>query len=117
MRRWCKYRHKPWVRALVVGLLLIGETHLYFAEILHHHDEVVRLCQIAHAGGTYLHSAQEPIPLCPLCQIVRSSSVRPAVQSLIQKPDQESTYQSVTREARYSPSLELSLQARAPPLS
>ena len=80
------------MRALIVGLLLIGEIHLYSGEILHHHDEVSRVCQIEHPGGTYLHSAQVPIPLCPLCQIIRSSSVRPSVQPIIQKPYQESTY-------------------------
>jgi hypothetical protein len=36
---------------------------------------------------------------------------------LIQKPNQESTYQPVGHPARYSASLAPSLQARAPPLS
>ena len=117
MRRWGKSRHEYWVQALIVGVLLTGEIHLFTAEILHHHDEVARVCQIEHQGGAYLHAAQGLSPLCPLCQIVRSNSVRPAVQSLIQKPYQESTYQPIARQARDSACLALSLQARAPPLS
>jgi len=105
------------VRALMVGLLLTGEIHLFTAEIFHHHSEVARVCQFEHQGGPYLHAAQELSPLCPLCQIVRSSSVRPAVQSFVQKPDQESNYQPIARQARYSPNLTQSLLARAPPLS
>ncbi len=112
-----KFRHKYWVRALMVGLLLTGEVHLFCAEILHHHTEVARVCQIEHHGGPYLHAAQDLSPLCPLCQIVRSSSVRPAAQSVVQKPDEESTYQPITRPDRYSPTLTTSLLARAPPLS
>jgi hypothetical protein len=101
----------------MVGVLLIGEIHLFSAEIFHHHDEVARICQIEHHGGPYLHASQELAPLCPLCQIVRNGSVRPAVQSLVQKTVQESNYQPVIRQSRYSASLALSLQARAPPLS
>ena len=59
LRRWGKYRHKYWVRALIVGVLLTGEIHLFSAEIFHHHNEVARVCQIEHHGGTYLHAAQE----------------------------------------------------------
>lgn len=101
----------------MVGVLLTGEIHLFSAEILHHHDEVARVCQIEHSGGTYLHAAQDVSPICPLCQIARSSSVRPAVPSVVQKLYRESTYQPITRQAGYSPNLTLSLLARAPPLS
>ena len=100
-----------------MGLLLVGEIHLFSAEIFHNHTEVARVCQIAHRGGTYLHAAQDLTPLCPLCQIVRSGSVRPAVQALIQKPEREFTYQPIARQTRYSPILAESLLARAPPLS
>ncbi|MGA3326587.1 MAG: hypothetical protein ABSF45_19130 [Terriglobia bacterium] len=117
MRRWGKSRHEYWVQALIVGVLLTGEIHLFTAEILHHHDEVARVCQIEHQGGAYLHAAQGLSPLCPLCQIVRNSSVRPAIQSHVLKPEQETNYQPVTRRARYSPNLTPSLLARAPPLS
>ncbi|MFZ0964903.1 MAG: hypothetical protein WAO35_28940 [Terriglobia bacterium] len=116
MRSRGKYRHKYWVRAAIVGVLLAGEIHLFFAEILHHHDEVARVCQMEHRGGTYLHPAQDLNPLCPLCQIVRSGSVRPAVQTLVQKPQRVSAYLPITRLARYSPSFTISLLARAPPL-
>ena len=101
----------------MVGVLLAGEVHLYTAEIVHHHEEVIRVCQNEHRGGRYLHAAQDVAPLCPLCQIVRSSSVRPAVQSSIQKPNQECTYQLVTPQSRYSPKLPQLLLARGPPLS
>lgn len=117
MRHWGRSRQRFWVRALIVGVLLVGEIHLFSAEIFHHHEEVARVCQIQHHGGAYLHAAPELCSLCPLCQIVRSGSVRPAVQSLVQKPDGESTYHLVTRLARYSPKLTPSLLARAPPLS
>ena len=81
MRRWRKYRHKFWVHALIVGVLLTGQIHLFTAEIIHHHNEDTRVCKIEHRGGTYLHAAPEISPLCPLCQVVRNGSVRPAVQS------------------------------------
>jgi len=117
LKRWRNYRHKYWLHALIVGALLTGEIHLFTAEIVHHHEEVVRVCQIEHHGGTYLHAAQALNPLCPLCQVVRNGSVRPAVQSSVQKPEQESNYQPKTRQARFSPIFTLSLLARAPPLS
>ena len=104
------------MRALIVGILLTGEIHLFSAEIFHHHYEVARVCQLDYQGGPFLHAGQQPNPLCPICQIVRNSSVRPAVQSLFQKLDQEATFQPVTRQARYSPNLSQSLLARAPPL-
>src|SRR5208337_457825 len=66
LKHWGKSRHKYWVHALIVGVLLTGEIHLFTAEILHHHSEVARVCQTAHRGGTYLHAAQERSPLCPL---------------------------------------------------
>jgi hypothetical protein len=116
VRRWGKHRHNFWVRALIVGLLLTGEIHLYSAEILHHHSEAARFCQVEHQGGRYLHAGQQLSPLCPLCQIVRNGSVRPAVQSLFQKADRETTFQPATRQARYSTNLPPSLLARAPPL-
>ncbi len=105
------------MRALIVGLLLTGEVHLFSAEIFHHHEEVARICQIEHRGGPYLHSGQQTTPLCPICQIVSNGSVRPAVQSYIQKSDQESTFRPVTRQVRYSLNLNQSLLARGPPLS
>lgn len=101
-----------------MGLLLTGEVHLFCAEILHHHDEVARVCQLEHDGGTYWHASQDLSPLCPLCQIARSGSVFPgANQSLVQKPQLESSYVPLPRLARYSPVLADSLLARAPPLS
>lgn len=112
-----KYRLKVWVHALMVGALLTGQIHLYTAEILHHHDEDSKVCKIEHRAGAYLHAAPEISPLCPLCQVVRTGAVRPGVQSRIPKPDGESTYHPLTREARYSAGLARSLQARAPPLS
>jgi hypothetical protein len=48
---------------------------------------------------------------------VRSSSVRPAVQSIAQNPERESNYQSLARQVRCSLRLTASLPARAPPLS
>jgi hypothetical protein len=98
-------------------VLLAGEIHVLSAEILHHHDEVARICQIEHHGGTYLHASQDLSPLCPLCQIVRTGSVRPAFLSPVQKLDQESTYQPIVRQSLYSPKLAQSLLARGPPLS
>jgi hypothetical protein len=105
------------VRALIVGLLLAGEIHLFSAEIFHHHEEVTRICQLDYVGGPFLHPGQKVAPLCPICQIVSNGSVRPAVQSYVQKSDQESTYQPVTRQARYSLNLNQSVLARGPPLS
>jgi len=116
LRRWRKYRHKFWVRAVMVGMLLTGAAHLFTAEVFHHHSEVARACQIEHLGGNYLHAGQDLNPLCPLCQIVRNTSVRPAVQSLIQKQDQEFAYQPLFRRRRYSSSLSSALLTRAPPL-
>jgi hypothetical protein len=98
-------------------VLLTGELHLFTAEIFHHHTEVARICQIEHHGGPYFHTAPDLSPLCPLCQIVRSSSVRPAIQAIIQKPYQESAYQPLSPQGRYSSYLTPSLLARAPPLS
>jgi len=117
MRRGGKSRHKFWVRAVIVGLLLTGEVHLFSAEILHHHTEVARICRIEHQGGPYLHVSQDLSPLCPVCQIVRNGSVRPAVQSIIQKPDQESAFEPVTRQRQYSPIFTVLLLARGPPVS
>ena len=117
VRRWGKYRQNFWVRGLIVGLLLTGQFHLFSAEIFHHHAEVQRVCEIEHQGGTYLHAGQPLTPLCPICQVVRNGSVRPAVQSSIHKPDQESTYQLIARQSRYSPDLTLLSLARGPPLS
>ena len=117
MKRSGKCRHKFWIRALIVGVLLACEIQLISAEILHHHNEVVAICQIDHQGGPYLHSSQKASPLCPLCQIVRTGSVRPAFLSPVQKLDQESTYQPIVRQSLYSPKLAQSLLARGPPLS
>ena len=111
------YRHKYWVRTLIVGVLLAGEIHLVSAEVFHHHTEVARVCQVEHHGGTYLHAAQDLTPLCPLCQIVRSGAVRPSVQSFVQNPQNESTHQPIVRQVQYSPNLAQSLLTRAPPLS
>ena len=117
MRSWGKYRFRFWVHALIVGVLLTAQLHLFTAEILHHHEQDTIACKIAHNGGTYLHTAPEISPLCPLCQVARSSSVRPSVQSPLPKPDSESAYQLVTREIHYSANFAPSLQARGPPLS
>jgi hypothetical protein len=112
-----KYRQVFWVRALIVGLLLSGQVHLFSAEIFHHHTDVARLCQIEHQGGAYLHAGQPIIPPCPICQVVRNGSVRPAVQSAIRKPDHESIFQPVTQPAQYSSNSPLTYLARGPPLS
>ncbi|MGD0221257.1 MAG: DUF2946 family protein [Terriglobia bacterium] len=118
MRHWGKLRHKYWVRALIVGVLLAGEIHVYSAEIFHDHSGgVASVRPFEHQGGTSLQAAQELTPLCPLCQIVRSNSVRPAVQSHVQRPQRESTYQPLARQARFSSNFTPSLLARAPPLS
>ena len=117
MRSWGKYRFRFWLHALIVGVLLTGQLHLYTAEILHHHDEDIVVCKIAHQGGSYLHAAPEISPICPLCQVVRNGSVRPSAQSPLPNSDRESVYQAVTRETRYSANLAPSLQTRAPPLS
>ena len=117
MRRLGKYRHNYWARAVIVGVLLIGEIHVFCAEIFHQHREATRFCQVEHQGGRYLHAGQQLTPLCPLCQIVRNGSVRPAVRSVIQKVDRESPLQLVTQKTRYSPNLTQSLLARGPPLS
>jgi hypothetical protein len=98
-------------------VLLTGQIHLYTAEFTHHHDEDNRVCKSEHHGGSYLHAALEPSPLCPLCQVVRNGSVRPSVQSALPRPDRQSNLQPVTRETRYSPNLPQSLLARGPPLS
>jgi hypothetical protein len=98
-------------------LALTGEIHLFSVEILHHHDAAIAVCRIAHEGGSYLHASQDVTPLCPLCQLVRNGSVRPTVQSLIQKPYREAPYRLTTRTARYSYCLAQTLLARSPPLS
>ncbi len=117
MRHWGKYRHTVWVHALIVGMLLTGQIHLYTVEIIHHHDEDTRVCKIGHHGGTYLHAAAELSPVCPLCQVARNGSVRPSVQTAVHKPEVKSTFQPVISQARYSANLAPSLLARAPPLS
>ena len=117
MRCSGKHRQEFWARALIVGLVLTAEIQLFSVEILHHHTEDARICRIEHEGGTYLHAGQQLTPLCPICQIVRNGSARPAVQSQVQHSNQESTFRPVTRPARYTPNLTQSLLARAPPLS
>lgn len=117
LRRLHKSRRRYWVHALVVGLALTGEIHLSSVEILHHHDAAVAVCRIAHEGASYLHASQDVSPLCPLCQIVRSSSVRPAVRSLIAKPCSEAAYHLIARNGKYSYRLTQTLLARSPPLS
>jgi hypothetical protein len=111
------HRIRFWLHALIVGVVLTGQVHLYTAEILHHHDEDTVICKIAHDGGTYLHAAPGMTPVCPLCQVFRNSSVRPSVNSILPQAEGESSYQVVNREAAYSSSFAPSLQARAPPLS
>ncbi len=106
-----------WVHALIVGMLLTGQIHLYTAEILHHHDEDTRVCKIGHHGGTYLHPAAELDPICPLCQVARNGSVRPSVQTAVHKPDRESPFQRVISQVHYSANLTPLLLARGPPLS
>ena len=117
LRRLDKSRRRYWVHALVVGLALTGEIHLFSVEILHHHDAAVAVCRIGHEGASYLHASQDVSPLCPLCQLVRSSSVRPAVRSLIANPCSEAAYHLIARNAKYSYRLAQTLLARSPPLS
>ena len=104
------------MQALIVGLLLTGQVHLISAEIFHHHTEVVRLCQIEHQDVTYLHAGQPITPLCPICQIVRNGSVRPAIQSAVRKPDREFRFQPASEPAEYSSNFPLANLARGPPL-
>jgi hypothetical protein len=105
------------VHALIVGVLLTGQLHLFTAETLHHHDEVTRVCKIAHTRGSYLHTTPVDGPVCPLCQVVRNGSIRPAMQGIIPASDQQSALLAVARDASYSINFASSLQARAPPLS
>ena len=117
VRRWGRYRQKYWVHALIVGVLLTCEIHLFSSEILHHHEEVARVCQIEHPGGQYLHSPLDLRPLCPLCQIIRNSSLCAAVLPLYQRPDGATPFRLITRRPRFSSILTPPLLARAPPLS
>jgi hypothetical protein len=78
---------------------------------------VVAICRLAHDGASHLHASQNANPVCPLCQIVRSGSVRPAVLSVFQKPHRETLYRLTIWEAEYSLSLPQMLGARSPPLS
>jgi len=117
LSRWRKSRRKYWVRALIAGVLLAGEFHLFAVEIFHHHTEVIRFCQLDHQGGSYLHAAPDLNLLCPFCQAIRNSSVRPAVKSAIQRPVQQAALLPVTRPAHISLILPSSLLARAPPLA
>jgi hypothetical protein len=117
LRRWTNYRHQYWVRALIVGVLLAGEVHLYTAEIFHHHSEVVRLCQSSHGGGQYLHPAPDTGQLCPLCQIVRSGSVRPAAQVELAKPVRQTSYRIKAGRFTYSFTSRGEVRPRSPPLA
>jgi hypothetical protein len=106
-----------WMRALLVGVLLAGELHLFSAELLHHHRDIGQLVEVPHGPGAYLVRGQDLGTLCPLCQIARSGSVRPATMSVFRRPDQPLTVQNVSRRARPSTDVAFSLLARAPPLS
>ena len=117
LKRRGRFQPAFWVRALLVGVLLAGEVHLVSAEILHHHAAIVQFCRYDFQGGPYLHTSPGLDAHCPLCQIVRSSSVIPAVQPIVQKPYQETAYNPRNQSSYYSRDLTSSLQARAPPLS
>ena len=101
----------------MVGVLLTGQLHLFTAEALHHHDEVTRVCKIAHSRGSYLHTTSLDGPVCPLCQVVRNGSIRPSAQAIIPASDRQCALLAVTRDPGYSANFATSLQARAPPLS
>ena len=116
LRRIGTSRSRYWLHALIVGLALTGEIHLFSVEVLHHHSIVASLCRVARGGGAHLHASQDVAPLCPLCQIVRGSFVRPVVQTLIQKPHLETPYRLISRDAKYSYRFSLTLPARSPPL-
>ena len=117
LRRLGKPRQRYWVHALVGCLALTGEIHLLSVEVFHHHETYASIWTDARGGATHLHASQDISPFCPLCQILRSSSVRPATQTLLWKPHRETPYSLTTYEARYSLNLALALVARSPPLS
>ena len=102
----------------MVCVLLAGEIHLFSAEIFHDHaGGVADVSQFERQRGASLGAPQERSPRCLLCQIARTSSVRPAVPVILQKPILETTYQPLARQVRFSSKLTISLLARAPPLS
>ena len=101
----------------MVGVLLAGEVHLFTAEIFHHHADVANVCQALHEGGHYWHVATDPAILCPICQIMSSGSVRPAVPSSFEKPQGQSHLLYIAPQDCYRFSLAPSLLARAPPLA
>ena len=102
----------------MVCVLIAGEIHLFSAEIFHDHaGGVADVSQFERQSGASLRAPQERSPLCLLCQIARTSSVRPAVQALLQKLILETTYRPVARQVRFSSKLSISLLARSPPLS
>jgi hypothetical protein len=117
LRRLHKSRCWHWVHAFVVGLALAGEIHLFSVEVLHHHGAAAAVCRTAHEGVTHVRAGQGASPLCPLCQIVRASAVRPVVQLPIQKPYREAPYRLNACAARYSSRFAPTVLARSPPLS
>jgi hypothetical protein len=117
LRRLHKSRCWHWVHAFVVGLALASEIHLFSVEVLHHHGAAVAVCRTAHEGVPHVRASQDTSPLCPLCQIARNSSVRPAVRSLSQKPYCATPYRLIACDARYSLRFAPTLLARSPPLS
>jgi hypothetical protein len=108
-------RTRYWLHALIVGLALTGEIHLFLVELLHHHIEVASLCRVEHGIKAHLHSGGEAAPLCPLCQMVRAGSVCPVAQNIFQKPHLETPYRLVSRNAKYCYRFAVTLPARAPP--
>jgi hypothetical protein len=115
LRRTGTSRSQYWVHALIVGLALTGEIHLFSVELFHQHTEVGSLCRFARGGGPHLHSGQDIVPLCPLCQMARGSSVRPVTQTLFQQPHLETSYRLVSRDGKYSYRFTTTLPARSPP--
>ncbi len=109
-------RRYNWLHALVVCVALIGEVHLFSVEILHHHNAAEAVCRLAHERGSTLHTGQNSSAACPLCQIVRNSSVRPAVQSTLQSPNGTSSHRATLPPASYASRLVQASLARSPPL-
>ena len=117
LRRLGKPRQRYRVHALIVCLALAGEIHLFSVEVFHHHETSASIWSAAREGATHLHASQDISPFCPVCQMLRSNSVRPAARTLPWKPHRETPYFLTTCEARYSLNLAPTLVARSPPLS
>ena len=117
LRRLSKSRHRYWVHALVACLALAGEIHLFSVEVFHHHEATAKVCKTRSEGATHLHASQEISPFCPLCQVARSSAVRPAVRAILSNPHSGTPFCLTVWETSYSLNLTHSLGARSPPLS